>query len=125
MQLHIDYYIEDKQNTRAGLCTIMEKIQEAVINGDTSGLVVKAGGQGYRAEWYIKANNSTNIEVYTDKKHNFKLCYDSSKDKYYLDKENESFTFYGDWALSEYLRDEYDFNEEQIQEAISKIYQNN
>jgi len=48
----------------------------------------------------------------------FVLTYDRAKDKYYLDicayGDFWTQTFYGEWALEEYLRDSWDFEQEQI-----------
>jgi len=48
----------------------------------------------------------------------FVLTYDRAKDKYYLDQcaygEMWTDTFYGEWALEEYLRDRWQFSQEQI-----------
>ena len=57
----------------------------------------------------------------------FTLDYDSMKDKFYLsvrayvDLRKE--TFFGEWALTEYLRSEWDFNDEQIKELLNNVYQ--
>lgn len=55
----------------------------------------------------------------------FTLDYDGVKDKYYLnicaygDLWTES--FFGDYALKEYLRTEWDFEDEQIKELLQKV----
>lgn len=58
----------------------------------------------------------------------FNLCYDTPKDKYYLDictngNWEDAKTFYGDWALTEYLRDFYGFNDNQIYTLYSHTNQ--
>ena len=57
----------------------------------------------------------------------FTLDYDSAKDKYYLSViaygEWITETFYGTWALEEYLRDTWHFSNEQIQELYAGIYE--
>mgnify|MGYP003571539093 CR=1 FL=1 len=56
-----------------------------------------------------------------------KLTYDTAKDKYYLDvyseKQTETVTFYGEYALEEYLRDNFDFDAEKINKLYSKMRQ--
>ena len=56
----------------------------------------------------------------------FTLDYDSAKDKYYLSAiaygEWITETFYGDYALKEYLRDTWSFTEAQINELINSAF---
>ena len=56
----------------------------------------------------------------------FSLDYDSLKDKFYLTvcAYGESFneTFFGEWALTEYLRSEWSFEDEQINEFLGNAY---
>ena len=56
-----------------------------------------------------------------------KLTYDTAKDKYYLDihskKETETVTFYGEYALEEYLRDVFNFDLVQINNLYSEMCQ--
>lgn len=56
----------------------------------------------------------------------FTLDYDNAKDKYYLScvayGECVTETFYGEYALEEYLRDTWDFSQEQIQELYNSEY---
>ena len=56
-----------------------------------------------------------------------KLTYDTAKDKYYLDihseKQTETVTFYGEYALEEYLRDVFNFNLAQINNLYSEMRQ--
>lgn len=58
----------------------------------------------------------------------FTLDYDRTKDKYYLSVvafgEWITETFYGSWALEEYLRDSWNFTNEQIEELKNKAYEN-
>lgn len=58
----------------------------------------------------------------------FTLDYDRTKDKYYLSivafGEWITETFYGSWALEEYLRDSWSLTNEQIEELKSKAYEN-
>ena len=54
------------------------------------------------------------------------LTYDSAKDKYYLDiltngKQN-TVTFYGEFALEEYLREAWNFDIEQINQLYSEMH---
>lgn len=55
----------------------------------------------------------------------FVLTYDRPKDKYYLDQcaygEMWTETFYGEYALEEYLRDRWQFSQEQINELYSNM----
>lgn len=57
----------------------------------------------------------------------FTLDYDRAKDKYYLSivafGEWITETFYGSWALEEYLRDSWSLTNEQIEELKSKAYE--
>lgn len=57
----------------------------------------------------------------------FTLDYDAAKDKYYLNciayGEWITETFYGEWALEEYLRDTWNFTQEQIQELYNSMYE--
>ena len=50
----------------------------------------------------------------------FKIEYDSAKDKYYLSKNNGQLinTFYGEWALKEFLSNEYGLYGPQVASAI-------
>lgn len=56
-----------------------------------------------------------------------KLTYDSAKDKYYLDmysdKQTKTVTFYGEYALEEYLRDDFNFDLANINNLYSKMRQ--
>lgn len=56
-----------------------------------------------------------------------KLTYDTAKDKYYLDistdKQTETVTFYGKYALEEYLRDVFNFDFAQINNLYSEMRQ--
>ena len=56
-----------------------------------------------------------------------KLTYDTAKDKYYLDvyskKQTETVTFYGEYALEEYLRDNFDFDTEKINKLYADMNQ--
>ena len=56
----------------------------------------------------------------------FTLDYDSTKNKYYLScvahGEWITETFYGEYALEEYLRDTWDFSQKQIQELYNSVY---
>lgn len=56
-----------------------------------------------------------------------KLTYDTAKDKYYLDiyseKQTETVTFYGEYALEEYLRDVFNFDLAQINNLYSEMRQ--
>ncbi|MBR2526163.1 hypothetical protein IKE67_06815 [bacterium] len=56
-----------------------------------------------------------------------KLTYDTAKDKYYLDiysdKQTETVTFYGEYALEEYLRDVFNFDLAQINNLYSQMRQ--
>jgi hypothetical protein len=56
----------------------------------------------------------------------FTLDYDSAKDKYYLScvayGEWITKTFYGEYALEEYLRDTWNFSQKQIQELYNSVY---
>ena len=58
----------------------------------------------------------------------FTLDYDSAKDKYYLNclayGEWITQTFYGEWALEEYLKTNWNFTEEQIKELYNSMYEN-
>lgn len=58
--------------------------------------------------------------------YDFEIEYDSSKDKYYLSKNNGELikTFYGEWALEEYLKTNWNFTEEQIKELYNSMYEN-
>lgn len=55
----------------------------------------------------------------------FTLDYDSQKDKYYLNicayGELWMETFYGDYALKEYLRTDWNFEDKQINELLEKV----
>lgn len=55
----------------------------------------------------------------------FTLDYDSTKDKYYLNicayGELWTETFFGDYALKEYLQADWQFENRQIEELLSKI----
>lgn len=55
----------------------------------------------------------------------FTLDYDELKDKYYLNicayGELWTKSFFGDYALKEYLYNTWNFNEDQIAELMSKI----
>ena len=52
------------------------------------------------------------------------LTYDAAKDKYYLDifayRQSNTETFYGEYALEEYLRNDLCFDSEQINKLYSK-----
>lgn len=51
--------------------------------------------------------------------YDFLIEYDRAKDKFYLSKGGELIqTFYGDWALKEFLNDEYGLNGPQVTSAI-------
>lgn len=52
--------------------------------------------------------------------YDFEIEYDSSKDKYYLSKNNGELikTFYGEWALREFLNSEYGLTGPQVTSAI-------
>lgn len=56
-----------------------------------------------------------------------KLTYDTAKDKYYLDiysdKKTKTVTFYGEYALEEYLRDNFDFDTEKINKLYTDMRQ--
>lgn len=56
-----------------------------------------------------------------------KLTYDTAKDKYYLDmysgKQTETVTFYGEFALEEYLRSNLFFETEQINQLYSEMHE--
>ncbi len=56
-----------------------------------------------------------------------KLTYDTAKDKYYLDihsgKQTETVSFYGEYALEEYLRDVFDFDIAQINNLYFEMRQ--
>ncbi len=55
----------------------------------------------------------------------FTLDYDRLKDKYYLNicayGEMWTETFFGDYALKEYLRDMWQFSDEQLNELLNKV----
>lgn len=52
--------------------------------------------------------------------YDFEIEYDSAKDKYYLSKNNGELikTFYGEWALKEFLDSEYGLSGPQVASAI-------
>ena len=56
-----------------------------------------------------------------------KLTYDTAKDKYYLDihsgKQTDTVTFYGEYALEEYLRDNFDFDAKKINKLYTDMSQ--
>lgn len=56
-----------------------------------------------------------------------KLTYDAAKDKYYLDiftyRQSNTETFYGEYALEEYLRNDLCFDSEQINKLYSEMHQ--
>ena len=56
-----------------------------------------------------------------------KLTYDTAKDKYYLDihsgKQTDTVTFYGEYALEEYLRANFDFDTEKINKLYTDMRQ--
>lgn len=56
-----------------------------------------------------------------------KLTYDTAKDKYYLDihsgKQTDTVTFYGEYALEEYLRVNFDFDTEKINKLYTDMRQ--
>lgn len=57
------------------------------------------------------------------KNKNFKIEYDSAKDKYYLMERGELIqTFYGQWALEEYLLTERGLEFKQIDALLENIY---
>lgn len=57
------------------------------------------------------------------KNKNFKIEYDSTKDKYYLMERGELIqTFYGQWALEEYLLTECGLEFKQIDALLENIY---
>lgn len=57
------------------------------------------------------------------KNKNFKIEYDSAKDKYYLMERGELIqTFYGKWALEEYLLTERGLGFKQIDALLENIY---
>ena len=57
------------------------------------------------------------------KNKNFKIEYDSAKDKYYLMERGELIqAFYGQWALEEYLLTERGLEFKQIDALLENIY---
>lgn len=56
----------------------------------------------------------------------FTLNYDKAKDKYYLDicayGDLWTETFYGKWALFEYLKDMWGFSNKQINKLLESVY---
>lgn len=56
-----------------------------------------------------------------------KLTYDTAKDKYYLDmysdKQTKTVTFYGGYALEEYLRDNFNFDTKKVNKLYSEMSQ--
>lgn len=56
----------------------------------------------------------------------FTLNYDGAKDKYYLDicayGDLWTETFYGKWALFEYLRQTWQFSDKQINKLLESVY---
>lgn len=55
------------------------------------------------------------------------LTYDAAKDKYYLDifayRQSNTETFYGEYALEEYLRNDLCFDSEQINKLYSEMHE--
>lgn len=55
--------------------------------------------------------------------YDFTIEYDTTKDKFYLSKGGELLkTFYGEWALKDYLYSEYNLFGPQVISAINAAY---